>query len=51
MSFFSDNLLHLVANTGSQHMTTIRGNLASQGLLPPHGATAKTLVPSGHVNS
>ena len=26
-------------------------NLASQGLLLPHGATAKTLVPSGHVNS
>ena len=25
-------------------------NLASQGLLLPHGATAKTLVPSGHVN-
>jgi hypothetical protein len=25
-------------------------NLASQGLLFPHGATAKTLVPSGHVN-
>jgi hypothetical protein len=23
-------------------------NLASQGLLLPHGATAKTLVPSGH---
>jgi hypothetical protein len=23
---------------------------ASQGLLLPHGATAKTLVPSGHVN-
>ena len=27
-----------------------RINLASQGLLLPHGATAKTLVPSGHVN-
>ena len=26
-------------------------NLASQGLLLPHGATAKTLVPSGHVTS
>jgi hypothetical protein len=26
-------------------------NLASQDLLLPHGATAKTLVPSGHVNS
>jgi hypothetical protein len=25
-------------------------NLASQGLLLPHGATAETLVPSGHVN-
>ena len=25
-------------------------NLASQCLLLPHGATAKTLVPSGHVN-
>jgi hypothetical protein len=30
--------------------TVERLNLASQGLLLPHGATAKTLVPSGHVN-
>ena len=28
----------------------VASNLASQGLLLPHGATAKTLVPSGHVN-
>jgi hypothetical protein len=31
-------------------MTKLSGNLASQGLLLPHGATSKTLVPSGHVN-
>jgi hypothetical protein len=42
--------IKILINMGLVH-SNARSNLASQGLLLPHGATAKTLVPFGHVNS
>ena len=45
-----DQINNMSSNSNPGDINKDWDNLASQGLLLPHGATAKTLVPSGHVN-
>ena len=51
LSCYHDNYFrHFMFGKYNGFVSKARVNLASQCLLLPHGATAKTLVPSGHVN-